>query len=423
MSRTKDRRRRGVSAVERRSTRIRVGGVFDGASFRPEPAILTIDDGQIADVARPGRGPVDVDWEKAFALPGLIDCHAHVTLPADGRDYEQALLDSDATMTALGVEHARNHLAAGVTTIRDNGSRHRTAFEARRLLEKDPSPSPRLLVSGPPITTTRGHFWWCGGEANGPSSIALRVRDIAEMGADHVKVMASGGGTRGTDPGRAAYSEAEMRSAVETAHALGRRATAHCRATSSIRASISAGIDGVEHAEFVNEEGEITFDRDTAEALIASDVWICPTIQASGEHERRWLSGLDARHEKATAIAAEITARIRTIRELVRMGARGRIVFGTDAGPFFTPFGDVITELTFLHRSGLETIDCLRAATHRAACAIGVESTAGRIAEGMDADLLIVAEPPIQDLSTLGSPIAVLRRGTMVASAIGVEKG
>jgi imidazolonepropionase-like amidohydrolase len=413
----KGRRRRGDSVVERRRTRIRVGGVFDGTSFRAESAILTIDGGRIADVARPGRGPVDVDWERAFVLPGLIDCHAHVTLPADGRDYEQALLDSDATMTTLGVEHARHHLAAGVTTIRDNGSRRRTAFEARRLLENDRSPSPRLLVSGPPITTKRGHFWWCGGEADGPSSIALRVRDIADMGADHIKVMASGGGTRGTDPGRLAYSEVEVRSAVVTAHALGRRATAHCRATSSIRVSVSAGIDGVEHAEFVNEEGEIMFDRDTAEALIASDVWICPTIQASGEHERRWLLGLDARHEKAIAIAAEITARIRTIRELVRMGARERIVFGTDAGPFFTPFGDVVTELTFLHRSGLETVDCLRAATHRAACAIGVEGTAGRIAEGLDADLLIVAEPPIQNLATLGSPIAVLRRGTIASAA------
>ena len=408
-----------VTASEPERTRVRVGGLFDGTTFRAEPAILTIDEGLIADIAGPARGPVDLDWEKAYAMPGLIDCHAHVTLPADGRDYEQALLDGDGTMTAIGVEHARRHLAAGVTTIRDNGSRHRTAFEARRLLEKDSAPSPRLLVSGPPITTTRGHFWWCGGEADDPDAIALRVRDIAADGADHIKVMASGGGTRGTDPGRATYTEGEIRSAVETAHSLGLRTTAHCRATSSIRVAISAGTDGVEHAEFVDERGEIRFDRDTAEALIASDVWICPTIQASGEHERRGLlRGGASEQQKAAAIADEISSRSRTVLELVRMGARERIVFGTDAGPFFTPFGDVITELTFLRRSGLETVDCLRAATYRAASAIGVEARTGGLSEGMEADLLIVAEPPTESLATVGSPIAVLRAGTMVGSAV-----
>jgi imidazolonepropionase-like amidohydrolase len=63
--------------------RIRVGGLFDGETFRDDPVILTFEDGRITDIAWKARGRVDLDFENAFAMPGLIDCHAHLTLPGD----------------------------------------------------------------------------------------------------------------------------------------------------------------------------------------------------------------------------------------------------------------------------------------------------------------------------------------------------
>lgn len=405
--------------------RIRVGGLFDGETFRDDPVILTFEDGRITDIAWKTRGRVDWDYENAFAMPGLIDCHAHLTLPGDGRDYEVVALESDGYMAATAVLNAQRHLAAGVTTIRDNGSRRQTAFDARRVLDRDYRPAPRLLVSGPPITATGAHFWWCGGEADGKTSIVRRVRDIAKHGADHIKVMASGGGTRGTDPGRTTYTGEEIRAAVEAAHALGLPTTAHCRSTDSIQVATSSGIDCVEHAEFVNEGGEILFEPDTARFLIASAPWICPTLQASGEHERQWLArdrGPSWQQRRA-AITAEMNARIRTVRELLRMGARERILFGTDAGPFFSPFGDVATELMLLHRAGLEPMECLQAATSRAACALGIDGIAGQLAEGLAADVLLVAESPIHDLQTIRTPIAVVRQGMMVGKTIGAASG
>ena len=170
----------------------------------------------------------------ATLLPGLVDAHAHISLAGDGRTYEQMFLDPDELMTLIGLHTMRVHLKSGVTTLRDNGARNRTAFLLREGLERGYYDGPRLLLCGRPITCTGGHFHWCNEVADGEAEIRKAVRRLVHEGADHIKVMASGGGTRGTIPGRASYSTEELRAAADEAHQLGRLTVVHCRAKESM---------------------------------------------------------------------------------------------------------------------------------------------------------------------------------------------
>src|SRR5207244_6320341 len=98
----------------------------------------------------------------------------------------------------------------------------------------------------------------------------------------HLKIMASGGGTAGTDPGRASYAVGELRAAVEAAHGLDRAITAHCRASEAMRRSIEAGMDCMEHGEFLDPDGEMRFDRELGRRLVDSGMYLSPTMAASG---------------------------------------------------------------------------------------------------------------------------------------------
>src|SRR5687768_15808694 len=163
--------------------------------------------------------------------------------------------DSDDLMLVRAVRNCRLHLRAGVTTIRDCGARNRTTLSLREAAGHGLFPSPRLLVSGPPITQTGGHFWWCNGEADGIDGVQRQARLLLREGVDFLKIMASGGGTLGTDQGRATYTPEEIAAAVREAHHAGKLTTAHCLAAESVANAVDGGIDQVEHINFIHPDG------------------------------------------------------------------------------------------------------------------------------------------------------------------------
>src|SRR5260370_272991 len=106
-------------------------------------------------------------FPKSTILPGLVDAHAHLPLAADRRTYEQMVLDPDEMMALVSVSNLQRHLAAGVTTLRDNGGRNRVTFIVREAIQRGYFTGPRLLLSGRPITHRYGHFYLCNGVADG----------------------------------------------------------------------------------------------------------------------------------------------------------------------------------------------------------------------------------------------------------------
>ena len=228
------------------------------------------DAGDIRNQAPPEAEVIDLG--ETCLSPGLIDGHTHLSLAGDGRSYVEMFSETDEMMVLTGAMNLRKHLSAGITTIREHGARNRVGFMLKEGVVRGYIPGPNMLVSGRPITCTGGHFHMCNEMADGPDEIRKSVRRLVHEGADYIKIMASGGGTVGTIPGRASYSLDELHAAVHEAHHFHKLTAAHCRAKESMVRAVEAGIDLMEHAEFLDPDNQLRFDSALAEKMAESGI-------------------------------------------------------------------------------------------------------------------------------------------------------
>ena len=139
--------------------------------------------------------------------------------------------------------------------------------------------SPRIHISGRPLTITGGHFWWCNEEADGVDGVRAATRKLLKEGVDFIKIMASGGGTLGTDSTRASYTVEEMAAATSEAHQVGKKATAHTLAAESVERAVEAGLDQIEHFNFLHPDGSRIWDQVVADKIVQNGMVLSPTIQ------------------------------------------------------------------------------------------------------------------------------------------------
>ncbi|WP_157249203.1 amidohydrolase family protein [Nonomuraea typhae] len=372
---------------------LRARRLFDGHELY-EDRVVTIDGDRIAAVSGPGRA--DLDLGAATLLPGLIDCHVHLAFDA-GPD-PVAQLDRPGLATRMR-QAAKQHLLAGVTTVRDLGDRDYMALG----LGLGPAEGPEILAAGPPITTSGGHCWWLGGQADGESAVRAAVRERAGKGVHVIKVMVTGGQmTEGSHPHRLQYGPAELTAAVAEAHAAGLPAAAHAHSPQGIAHALRAGFDTIEHCAFWTENS-VEPDPRTIAALADSPVVVSMTAGIVP------VPGLE--------VPAEIRARwpktAGVLRELYAAGVT--FVIGSDAGIApIKPHGLMPHAVRHLVDLGFQPLDVLRASTSVAAGACRVGARKGRIAPGFDADLLAVAGDPLADVTSLLRPLAVYRMGQKV---------
>jgi len=195
--------------------------VLDGAGTAPvRGAVLLIEGTNIvaagtqAQIGELGTEWLALDFPEHTILPGLIDCHEHLVLAGDGRPLEACTSESDEVLALRAAQSAAVDLAAGITTVRDCGARARVAFAAREAASIGLFPAPRLLLCGHPITMTGGHCHFLGGECDGPDGVRIAARQLLKDGADFLKIMATGGNTRGTGNHVPGLSVAEMAAAA-----------------------------------------------------------------------------------------------------------------------------------------------------------------------------------------------------------------
>jgi imidazolonepropionase-like amidohydrolase len=358
------------------------------------------------------------DLRPWWVTPGLIDEHTHPSLAGDGRSYEAMAVDTDEVMALAAGRNLPLHLAAGVTTVRDNGARNRVGFAVQEAARRGYFPSPRLLVSGRPIVATGGHFHWCNEIADGEDAMRRSVRRLVHEGADHIKIMASGGRTAGTIPSRASYTVGELRAAVDEAHALGRRTVVHCRATESMRRAVAAGIDLMEHVEFLDADGVVRFDPELAAAIRDAGIYVSPTLQAAGFatrqalYQKRDTTGLtedDAAH--LAALEARIGQRVENFARLLDAGLLPQVVAGSDSGVGDMAFGHLDHDLQLMAQGGMTPLQVLEAATRVTAEAVGLGDQTGTIVPGKLADLIAVDGDPSRDVTALSRVRAVFLAG------------
>lgn len=348
-----------------------------------------------------------IHGEDSFVIPGLIDSHVHLSFSGSADPAGDLQGDSDGYLMVRQVRNAQAALKAGITMVRDCGSRGMSLLALRDAVNKGFIQGSRIFASGVPITTTGGHCHFLGRTADSKEEAVRQVRKMARDGADFIKVMLSGGNmTKGSNPQIVQYSQKQAERFTREAHMLGKTVAAHVLNKKSIEIAVKAGIDTLEHCAFLSEKGTPDFDPAVIEIAIEKGLYISPAmnygtlagyVPAFGESRE------DPEVKKKIAFWDELTeTRFSTTREMVKMGAK--IIAGTDAGTKRTGFEDYWKALKAMNeRGGMTAMQVLESATRLPAEAMGISQNFGTIEAGKMADIVVLQKNPLEDLQNLTS--------------------
>jgi imidazolonepropionase-like amidohydrolase len=383
--------------------------VVDGTGSDPVPGQAVVVEGRrIAwigpDGAAPSTAPENVvDGGGRTVLPGLVNCHVHLT--ADGAPdlFAQVAGDTVPLATLRAAEMARITLMSGVTTVRDCGAADDVVVELAKAIDRGLVPGPRVQAAGRVITMTGGHGHFIGREADGVDEVRKATRAELKAGAGVIKVMATGGVlTPGVSPTQTALLPEELAVVAQEAHNAGKRVTTHAIGRAGIHNALVSGIDSVEHGFY--------FDDELLDLAIDQGTFLVPTMLAVDGIVRAgraqgipgWVvdKAESEMQQQRTSFAAAVTSGM-------------RIAAGTDAGTPFNGHGELARELALMVEHGLSTMQALVAATSSAAQNLGLAHEIGTLEAGKLADLVLVDGDPVADITATGRVVLVVKDGVV----------
>lgn len=390
--------------------------LFDGWDFSGSKAMAVVMDERIREVL-PAAEAMDKypEVETTYfpgctILPGLVNCHSHLVMPGDGTRIEEAMDTGNDMLLLRAARNASRALRAGVTTLADLGGRDDVTFALRDAIEEGEFEGPRLILAGRAITSPRGHCWQFNGEVQSHAEMAGEIDRLLERGANIIKIMANGGGTRGTDPYTPQFDDAMLSLAVEKAHAADLPAFAHCSCTGVVRMAVRAGFDVVVHGNLNAARDVPDFDEDLVMEAARNGVRWNPTLEVNR-------SGIEASEDEGQdpdAIKQRWGAYAYRIDEIARLKDLGIVMLaGSDEGWGSNAFGRFSRELREMGEANHSPLEVLRSATFYAAESLRTPDV-GSLDRGKHADILVVEGDPQATIRAVGDVRAVYRGGSRI---------
>ena len=391
--------------------------LIDGTGQTIEPATVIVREHTIA-TAGPSRttsmprGATRVNGRGLTLLPGLIDCHVHLCWRGEA-DVVKAVEQETPIETLLKASRSAGQtLEAGVTTVRDVGSRDHLIFALKKAIDNGLTPGPRIIGAGLAICMVGGHLRRViAQEVEGVEQVRQVVRQQIVAGAEVIKVIASGGVlTPGTSPEQAQMTLDELSAAVDEAKRAGRKVAAHAHGASGMKNAIHAGVHSIEHATLMDEEAASLFEKHA--------VYMVPTLSALATTGacRRGCGIPDDALEKAKAMTKRHQSSFRQAHQ------RGLLIaMGTDAGTPFNYHGDNAQELERMVAYGMSPMEAILTSTSAAARLIGIDDQVGTIEPGKQADIVLIEGNPLKKINLLRDRsriVGVMKAGRFVAGPL-----
>lgn len=399
---------------------IHAGRLIDGVSqtARTNVSVMVHDDRIVA--VEPGfktrTGATVIDLSTSTVLPGMIDCHVHIT-GGGSRDRLHTLPERVAIQSSWNM---RNMLMAGVTAVRDVSGNIEVLQALQESINSGLTPGPRLWYTGMSLTPTGGPAdfskgqdpaWtrsdgWLDNVIDSPIEAVHAVRDRRQHGATVIKINSSGGvASSGIDVSKQVLAQDELDAIVQTAHSLHMKVATHAHGEPGIHAALLAGVDSIEHGTFANE-GDYKLMKDRS-------VYLVPTLYAAHEIHEVAEKNPDSLAPDVRQKALNVTPLM--MGNLTRAYKYGvKIAMGTDQLGYH-PLGEDAKEFAWMVEAGMTPMDAIIAGTSHGADLLG-QPDLGAIQPGKTADIIAVAGDPLQDIVELQKVQFVMKGGDVVKS-------
>jgi imidazolonepropionase-like amidohydrolase len=373
--------------------------LIDGLGSPPiERGVVVLEGERILAVRREEEIKIEgltrtIDCSDQTLLPGLIDCHNHLSLDPTLDNYLYRMNDSIPELTLRAAATMAVDLHSGVTTSRCLGDRGFLDVECKKAVNSGLVPGPRLLIATRGIRALHGHGF-VGYPFGGVEQIRTAVRENLSAGADLIKIYITGTlcGPKGIP---SYFSKEEIQTAVDEAHRVGIPVATHCIGGVGLEWALEAGIETIEHGYFLT-------DREI-DLLAKSDSWLVMTPSIFFTEARirtlppHLIEGhLQHRDEVGQRMKAAIKAGV-------------KFAVGTDG-----MHGGLAQEIQYLMDFGATASQALMAATYYAAMVCGLEDSIGTLESGKFGDIIGVEGNPLKDIRTLKTVKTVISRGKII---------